>query len=169
MLTLRCTRIVWDRLRQPQTPAEPPPSTGRLGDWYVHLRRTGRREFAIVTNERSLLTVLVPALAMRTTLVSNLRVAIGSLLATLEVPRETIALEIATMEPAAFGRATNRRVLGSMSDLAFQAEVHLAHEDDFLTVACRLADTPMSAIGPKRGALGFPKDIARELLTARDH
>jgi hypothetical protein len=51
---LRCTRLVCDRLCLPrQTVPEPPSSTGRLGDWYVHLVRFGRPEFAIATNERA--------------------------------------------------------------------------------------------------------------------
>ncbi len=144
---------------------EPPPSTGRLGDWYVHLVRFGRPEFAIATNERSLLTVLLPARALRTTLAPNLRAAVGSLLESLDVPREAVAREIAAMEPVAFGRATNRRVLGSMNDLAFQASVQLARGDDLLTISRRLADTPMSAIGTKRGDYGYPREVARELLT----
>jgi hypothetical protein len=126
---------------------EPPPSTSRLGDWYVHLVRFGRPEFAIATNERSLLTVLLPAQALRTTLAPNLRAAVGSLLESIGVSRETVAREIAAMEPVTFGRATNRRVLGSINDLAFQASVHLARADDLLTISRRLADTPMSAIG----------------------
>ena len=166
MLTLRCTRLVRDRLRLPrQMVPEPPPSTGRLGDWYVHLVRFGRPEFAIATNERSLLTVLLPARALRTTLAPNLRAAVGSLLESIGVSREMVAREIAAMEPVTFGRATNRRVLGSINDLAFQASVHLARGDDLFTISRRLADTPMSAIGTKRGDYGYPREVARELLT----
>ena len=151
-MTLRCTRLVRDRLHLPrQTVPEPPPSTGRLGDWYVHLVRFGRPEFAIATSERSLLTVLFPARALRTTLAPNLRAAVGSLLESLGVSREAVAREIAAMESVTFGRATNRRVLGSMNELAFQASVLLARGDDLLTISRRLADTPMSAIGTKRG------------------
>jgi len=127
--------------------------------------RFGRPEFAIATNERSLLTVLLPARALRTTLAPNLRAAVGSLLESLDVPREAVAREIAAMEPVAFGRATNRRVLGSMNDLAFQASVQLARGDDLLTISRRLADTPMSAIGTKRGDYGYPREVARELVT----
>jgi hypothetical protein len=87
-------------------------------------------------------------------------------LESLDVPREAVAREIAAMEPVAFGRATNRRVLGSMNDLAFQASVQLARGDDLLTISRRLADTPMSAIGTKRGYYGYPREVARELLTA---
>lgn len=165
MVTLRCTLRVRDRLRLPQTVPEPPPSTGRLGDWYVHLVRFGRPEFAIATNERSLLTVLLPARALRTTLAPNLRAALGPLLESLGVAREAVAREIVAMEPVVFGRATNRRVLGSMNDLAFQASVHLARGDDLFSISRRLADTPMSAIGPKRGDYGYPREVARELLT----
>jgi hypothetical protein len=166
VVTLRCTRLVRDRLHLPrQTVPEPPPSTGRLGDWYVHLVRFGRPEFAIATSERSLLTVLFPARALRTTLASNLRAAVRSLLESLGVSREAVAREIAAMESVTFGRTTNRRVLGSMNDLAFQASVHLARGDDLLTISRRLADTPMSAIGAKRWDYGYPGEVARELLT----
>jgi len=164
-VTLRCTRLVRDRLHLlRQMVPDPPPSTGRLGDWYVHLVRFGRPEFAVATSERSLLTVLFPARALRTTLAPNLRAAVGSLLESLGVSREAVAREIAAMESVTFGRTTNRRVLGSMNELAFQASVHLAHGDDLLTISRRLADTPMSAIGAKRGDYGYPGKIARELL-----
>jgi len=165
VVTLHCTRLVRDRLHLPQqTVPEPPPSTGRLGDWYVHLVRFGRPEFAIATSERSLLTVVFPAQALRTTLAPNLRAAVGSLLESLGVSGEAVAREIAAMEPVTFGRATNRRVLGSMNEFAFQASVHLARGDDLPTIARRLADTPMSAIGAKRGDYGYPREVARELL-----
>jgi hypothetical protein len=166
VVTLRCTRSVRDRLHLPrQTVSEAAPSTGQLGDWYVHLVHFGRPEFAIATSERSLLTVLFPARALRTTLASNLRGAVGSLLESLGVSGEALAREIAAMEPVTFGRATNRRVLGSMNELAFQASVLLARRDDLLTISRRLADTPMSAIGAKQGDYGYPGKIACELLT----
>ena len=163
-MTLRCTQRVRDRLHLPKALPEPPPSSGRLGDWYVHLVRFGRPEFAIATSERSLLTVLFPAQGLRTMLAPNLRAAVALLLEALEVPSEAIAREVSAMEPVVFGRSTNRRVLGSMNDLAFQASVHLARGDDLRTVARRLAETPMSAIGPKRWQLGYPEEMARELL-----
>lgn len=165
-MTLRCTQRVRDRLHLPKALPEPPPSSGRLGDWYVHLVRFGRPECAIATSERSLLTVLFPSRELRTTLAPNLRAAVASLLEVLGVSSEAIARELAAMEPVAFGRATNRHVLGSMNDFAFQASVHLAHGEDLPTLARRLAETPMSAIGPKRWQLGYPEEVARELLAA---
>jgi hypothetical protein len=75
MVTLRCNSI-GSRSPTPAT-ADGSPSTGRLGDWYVHLVRFGRPEFAFATSERSLLTVLFPARALRTALgaVEPLRLA----------------------------------------------------------------------------------------------
>lgn len=166
MIVLRCTQCVRERLHLPKNLPEPAPSSGRLGDWYVHLVRFGRPEFAIATSERSLLTVLFPARGLRTMLAPNLRAALAPLLEVLGVSSEAIGRELAAMEPVVFGRATTRRVLGSMNDLAFQASVHLARGDDLPTVARRLAETPMSAIGPKRWQLGYPEDMARELLAA---
>lgn len=71
------------------------------------------------------------------------------------------------MHPVSFARATNRRVLGSMNDFAFQASHHLARGEDLATIAVRLADTPMSAIGERPGHLGFPDMLVRALLVGR--
>ncbi|WP_297901138.1 hypothetical protein [Metallibacterium sp.] len=164
MLTLRCTQRVRSRLRLPEQLPEAPASTGALGDWYVHLVRFGRPEFAIATSERSLLTMLLPARELRTSLVPNLHASLRSLLERLDVPQECISRELAAMQPVSFGRATNRRVLGSMNDFAFQASHHLTHGDDLAAIAVRLSHTPMSAIGERPGHLGFPDMLARALL-----
>jgi hypothetical protein len=123
------------------------------------------RSFVVPPFSGTVSPVLFPAGALRTTLAPNLRGAVGSLLESLGVSGEAVAGEIATMESVTFGRATNRRVLGSMNELAFQASVLLARGDDLLTISRRLADTPMSAIGTKHGNYGYPGEIARELLT----
>lgn len=164
MLTLRCTQRVRKRLRLPEQLPEARASSGALGDWYVHLVRFGHSEFAIVTSERCLLTMLLPARELRASLVPNLHASLRGLLERLGVPQERIDLELAAMHPVSFARATNRRVLGSMNDFAFQARHYLARGDDLITVADRLADTPMSAIGEGAGHLGFPAMLARALL-----
>jgi Domain of unknown function (DUF6933) len=125
MLTLRCTRSIRTRLRLADLP-ESPPSTGVLGDWYVHLIRSGHNQFVLATSERSLLTVLLPAKELREKLTPNLKAALRALLESFGVSREAIDREIAAMAPVTFGRATNRRVLGSMNDFAFQVTAHLA-------------------------------------------
>jgi hypothetical protein len=165
---LRCTRLVRDRLHLPgQLGSEPPTSTGRLGDWYVHLVRFGRSEFVMATSERCLLTVLFPARGLRTTLAPNLRASVGLLLESIGVSGEVVAREIATMESVTFGRAANRRVLGSMNELAFQASLGVSRGDDLLTISRGLADTLLSALGARLGGYGCPREVARELLIGR--
>ncbi|MGH8289581.1 MAG: DUF6933 domain-containing protein [Steroidobacteraceae bacterium] len=167
MLTLRCTRAVRARLHLPENLPLPQASSGVLGDWYVHLVRFGHVQLILATSERSLLTVLLPARDLRKNLSHNIRTAVAALLEALDVSPESARREIAAMEPVAFGRAENRRVLGSMNDFAFQARIHLAGgEGDLLAVALRLAETPMSAIGLRSGDLGYPDKLARELLAS---
>jgi len=167
MLVLRCTRSVRARLRLPDDLPDPGRSTGILGDWYIHLVRFGRDQWVLATSERSLLSVLLPARELRANLAPNLRSALGALLELLGVPPGAIHREIATMEPVTFGRATNRRVLGSMNDFAFQASVQIAGGvHDPLIIGRLLATTPMSAIGLKSGDLGFPDRLTCELLAA---
>jgi hypothetical protein len=67
-----------ERLHLPKDLPEPLPSTCALADWYVHLVRFGRSEFAVGTSERSLLTVLLAARGLRTGLAPNLRAAVGA-------------------------------------------------------------------------------------------
>jgi len=168
MLTIRCTRVVRARLHLSGELAEPPRSTGALGDWYVHLVRFGSKQLVLATSERSLLTMLLPARELRAGLAPNLRASVSTLLEALCLPHAAIVREISAMEPVAFGRATNRRVLGSMNDLAFQASVYLRRDGhDLLAISQRLARTPMSAIGSKTGALGFPDQVACALLGAQ--
>jgi len=151
-------------LRLPERFPEAPASSGALGDWYVNLVRFGRSEFAIATSERCLLTVLLPARELRTSLVPNLHASLRSLLERLDIPQEQVSRELAAMQPVSFARASNRRVLGSMNDFALQASHHLTDGDDLATIAERLAHTPMSAIGERPGHLGFPDMLARALL-----
>ena len=108
--------------------------------------------------------MLLPTRELRTSLVPNLHASLRSLLERLDVPQEQVNRELEAMQPVSFARATNRRVLGSMNDLAFQASHHLAHGGDLATLAERLAHTPMSAIGEGSGHLGFPDLLARALL-----
>jgi len=161
---MRCTRIARKRLHLPEELPASPASTGKLGDWYAHLVRFGRPEFAVVTNERTLLTILFPARDFRTILVPTLYAHLELLLKSLDVPPAAIVEELAAMKPVAFARATDRRILGSMNELAFHASHRLAHSEDLAGISRALAEIPMSALGSKRGDYGYPENVARKLL-----
>lgn len=98
-------------------------------------------------------THLSTCVSNEASLVPNLHASLRSLLERLDGPEEQVGRELDAMQPVSFARAINRRVLGSMNDLAFQASHHRAHGGDAATLAERLACTPMSAIGERPGHL----------------
>lgn len=163
MITLHCTQKIRRRLRLPEALQDTLPPTNALGDWTVHLIQFGRLQLVMATSERSLLTVLVPARELRKSLQPNLLAAVRNLLLALNVPDDIANREFARMLPISYGRAANRRVLGSMNDFAVQAGAYLKRTDNLLTLALQLSDTPMSAIG-SRSSYGYPRDVACQLL-----
>lgn len=164
MLTFRCTQVVRRRLRLPRELPAAPPATTALGDWYIHLIRFGRQQIIMATSERSLLTVFLPARGLRETLVPNLQAAVFELLVALGVPADTSRREVFSMSPAHYGCATNRRVLSSMNLLALDASWALDRHSNPLALALFLSDTPMSALGTKKGTYGYHDKRTRQLL-----
>jgi hypothetical protein len=138
--------------------------TTRLGNWSVHLVRYGTQQVVLATSERSLLTVILPARDLRASLEGNLRFAVGQLLAALGIPPELVRRELTQMQPVAFASATNRRVIGSMNELAFHLGVRRDPGREPLELALSLSDIPMSAVGSK-SRYGIPREVAHELLT----
>ena len=164
MLTFRCTQVVRRRLRLPRELPAAPPATTALGDWYIHLIRFGRQQIIMATSERSLLTAFLPARGLRETLVPNLQAAVFELLVALDVPADTSRREVLAMSPAQYGCATNRRVLSSMNRLALDASWALDRYRNPLALALHLSNTPMSALGTKKGTYGYPDKRTRQLL-----
>ena len=162
MISLCCSRIVRSRLGVTSRPPVAPEATARLGNWYVHLVRLGPRQYVLASSERSLLTVILPARELRATIEGNLRVAVGQLLSALSIP-EFVSRELAEMQQVLIAPATNRRVLGSMNELAFHLGVRQCQFSDPVEMAVSLSGIPMSAVGSK-SRYGIPREVARDLL-----
>lgn len=150
-----------------QLPAPVQPSA-KLGNWYVHLARFGAQQIVLVTSERTLLTVLLPARQLRESIEINFRSAVAELLAALQLPAHIVTRELTAMQPISFAVATNRRVIGSINDFVWQLKNYMTRTGDSLSLSLQLSDTPMSAIGSK-SSLGFPSEVARNLLTSWQH
>jgi hypothetical protein len=163
MISLCCSRIVRSRLGVTSRPSVAPEPSARLGNWYVHLVRLGPRQYVLATSERSLLTVILPARELRATIEGNLRVAVGQLLSALNIPPEFVSRELAEMQQVLIAPATNRRVLGSMNELAFHLGVRQCQFSDPVEMAVSLSGIPMSAVGSK-SRYGIPREVARDLL-----
>ena len=165
MLTLCCTRVVRNRLHLPAQLPAPAPASTRLGNWYVHLARFGHQQIVLATSERCLLTVLLPARQLRASIENSFRSAVAELLTALQLPPQIVSRELAAMQPISFAAASNKRVLGSMSDFVRQLDYDLQQIADPLHLSLRLSDTPMSAIGSD-ATCGLPYEVARDLLVS---
>ncbi len=146
MFVLRCTQKLLDRLNA--TPdSEPAPADTVLGDWYANLVRASRTQVVLAISERSLLPVVVPARDGRS-LVQRLSEALWPMLTAIGVPSDDATVERGAMQHWALGKTANRRVLGSLNDLAFQLQVGLLNFPDrtLLAHSLWLAKTPLKVI-----------------------
>jgi hypothetical protein len=156
MMTLRCTRKLLSRLAiTPPEHAEVPTTT--LGDWYADLLSTRPKWVVICVNERSLLSVVVPA-RESASLPIRFRHAALTLFRHLGVPEPKIAAEAGEMERILVGRTVSRSVIGSKNELRFLCSCMLQEMGggDLDAIAVKLARVPCSAIKnhfPDRAAL----------------
>ena len=138
--------------------------TNALGNWYANLVYVGRAQFIMATSERSLLTVLLPAVDLRKSLVPNLCDATALLLLHLGVDENRAVRETEAMQEARFGRTDSRSVLASMNDLSRSLGWYLEGGAAPIEVMLGFAQTPMTGVAPKGESHGYPGEAARTLL-----
>ena len=117
-MILRCTQRLLKGVGLPIV-ADPPTPEAALGEWYanaVALPFTGRW-VVMYTSASTLLTVVAPGRAVRTTLPA-FRERLPLLLRRLGLPDEWVDAQARAVEEVIIARTNNRRVLGSMDDLA---------------------------------------------------
>jgi len=146
VFVLRCTQKLLDRLNATPDPESAPPDTV-LGDWYANMIRVGRIQVVLAVSERSLLPVVVPARDGRA-LVQRLCEALEPMLTAIGVSSDEATAERGAMQHWSVGKTANRRVLGSLNDLAFQLQVGLFDFPDrtLLAQSLWLAKTPLKVI-----------------------
>jgi hypothetical protein len=146
LFVLRCTQKLLDRLNSTPDAESASPDTV-LGDWYANLVRIGRIQVVLAVSERSLLPVVVPARDGRA-LVQRLCEALEPMLTSIGVPADEVTAERVAMQHWAVGKTANRRVLGSLNDLAFQLQVGLLNFPDrtLLAQSLWLAKIPLKVI-----------------------
>jgi hypothetical protein len=160
MITLCCTQKLLRRLRVAKPELEPLPPTSVLGNWYANLVYVGRAQFIMATSERTLLTVLLPAVDLRKSLVPNLCDATALLLLRLGVDAQRAMREVR------FGRTESRSILGSMNDFSRSLEWYLQGGITPIEVMLRFAETPMTGVAMHGESHGYPGQAARTLLGA---
>jgi hypothetical protein len=163
MFTLHCTAKLRARLKRPLSDLHHPATT-RLGDWYA-TALFWKPQLALLVNERTLLPVLMP-LAPASTLPERVAPAVAQVLLLHGVDPDFVEHEVAAMADVEIAKTSNRRVVGTMNEFEFQAEVYRDHSGmtDLLELAMRLAEVPCGAI---RG--NSPARLLREVLAGQPH
>ena len=163
MVTIRCTQKLLRRIPPQRTPESATAPTTLLGDWYANVLFARPQQLVLCISERTFLSVVVAA-SPAVSLASRLAHSLGPVLASLGVEPQRVVHEQREMESFAFGRTSNRRVLGTLNELLFQLSWYLHDHPDMplATASLRLARTPCSALP---GA--FPDRVTSSLFATR--
>jgi hypothetical protein len=161
MMTLRCTKKLLSRVPRAPVASLQPPTTA-LGDWYADLLIVKPRWLVLCVNEKSLLSVLIPARPL-SSVVSRFRDAVDPRLRALGVSDAARTAELREMDELAIGPTESRSVVGSLIELRFLARLMLeeGNDSDLEAVAARLGRVPCS------GAPGHFPDRAAQAFLAR--
>jgi hypothetical protein len=159
MFTLHCTAKLRDRLKRPLATTKSPPTT-ILGDWYGTVL-FWKPQLALLVNERTLMPILLP-LAPASTLPERLGLAVAALLHRYGMALPLIERELAAMAELAIAKTSNRRVVGTMNEFAFEASAFREQmgATNLAMLSMRLAETPCGAIGYNCPARLLPEVVA---------
>jgi len=162
MFMLRCTAKLLARLSPEGTDPDVEPTTA-LGDWYANLLNVGHSRFVLLTSEKSLLSLVVPAKELPS-LPTRLAQALRALLESARADELLVEAELREMEVHRIGRTRSRSVLASMNDMAFSARTFMQIHPDWslLDVERRLGIMPCGPLGMKA-----PGEVAARLLVER--
>ena len=146
MVILRCTKRLTSHLSKKQ-PWQEGISSGGLGDWYGNLIRGPSRRLALCTNERTLLSVVVPV-APSSGFLERFHEAALKRIRQLPVPASRRLAEAGAFSDLSLALTRSRSVLASMNQLGWGAEVWLRErpDGDLEELGLWLCDTPMSAL-----------------------
>ena len=168
MILLRATQRLLKH-RGISVVTEPPPPTAALGEWHVNavpLPFPGRW-LVLYTSTNTLLTVVAPGKGLRTT-VPIFRERLPALLRRLRLPDRWVQAQADALEEICVARTNNRRVLGSMNDLAYQIRLAAEAERSFQQLdldrlEMYLAEVPLSMLRyqhPSRVAAALARSAA---------
>lgn len=145
MFTLHCTEKLRNHLKR-AVAAEKSPATTLLGDWYGTVM-FWRPRVALLVNERTLMPILLP-FAPAATLPERLAPAVAALLRTYGMPLRLVEREVEAMADVTIAKTSNRRVVGTMVEFAFEADVYreTMGAENLTELSQRLAETPCGAI-----------------------
>jgi len=145
MITLRCSQSLLRRLKVAVEPDSP--SNGVLGDWYARAVFVRPAQLVLCTNERSLLSIVIPLVPV-STLLDRFRSAAIQRIRQIPVQSELLEKECLALDEVGVGKATSRSVISTMNHLVYGIKAWLAypHPNDLEHLGLSLCDTPILSI-----------------------
>jgi hypothetical protein len=162
MIILRCTQKLRKYLGI--TPLDQPdPPSATLGNWYANLIPTAAGDLIIFVNERTLLTVAIPAWESDR-LLELFRLRVANLLGMIGLPQHIIDRERSHFDQIQFGKTASRSVLGSLNDFAWQYQSLAEEARSKADLSLSNAEFNMSQVPCGPLDYQFPAEVARMLL-----
>lgn len=138
MLVVRGTKKLRDRLKKAPAAGPDDVSTTQLGDWFA-TALFWRPQVALFVNQETFIPVLVE-LAPSASLLDRVPEAIGTVLRHHGLDQEFLSAERGAMSDVRLAPTNDRRVVGVMNELTFQAEIrHQEGMDDLVELSLDLA------------------------------
>jgi hypothetical protein len=161
MVTVNCTLKLSKRLPYSMVDVALP-ATNRLGDWCANSFNVGRYPYILITNERTLLSVVIP-LKESSTFWPRFVLSLQWLLNAIGIPHRLIDEELKQYKEVQLTRKTNRHTLGSMNDFVYQVQVRFEIDANpsLEKVALELSQVPC---GPVKYFL--PREAVRQVFAA---
>jgi hypothetical protein len=142
--------------------AGPAATTNTLGDWYANRLNVGHQRLILCTNERTLLSVVVPAKDLGG-LPRRLGESVSRLVTRLGASPAAVDSEIDRMETVRFDRTASRSVLGSMNEFSHMAAYTIREGKPLDEVGDELSQCPCMPLD-----YYFPYVGALELLGGKN-
>jgi len=160
MTIINATKKVWGRLGAPSRSVLVDDDT-TLGSWCAHIFYFSHKQFLILTNERTLFTVIFPAKSLNDIGVVFPQ-AVDEVLQIYAIPKQSRKILFEQLSAVQFSRNTKRQVLGSMNDFIKNSKFILEDTPNLsLTdLSLRLCEMPCSPI-----QMRSPREATTEFLT----
>ncbi len=151
MQVIHCTKKLLIELGVHVSKVRPDHPSEIFGPWHANLIRVERRKCILFTNDRTLFSFLVPGVKKNDDFHDLFLLNLNSNLAIEGFEQRDILKALAEYCEIAIAPTTNRSVLGSMNDLAYQVESLISRagglgKADMLRVNMMLNRIPMGAL-----------------------
>jgi len=166
-MILRLTAKLARKLGMAPLPALPrDQGMNPLLDWHAHLFTVPRKQYILATNTASLYSLVIPGRGITTErpFIQALGAGLQAFLVGQGHPPHAAAALLAPDGEAIFTKITDRRILGSMNDLIFQAKFMFEEQQTPWDVSRNLNETPMSYLKYRA-----PRDAFQALLRQAGH